>query len=265
MLQQAEDLRAEGDELHALLERLDESDWRRPTPFKGWTVNDVIAHLHFGDWLAVQSLTDPIAFDKIKQAREHARARGRGSTGIDGIGPSEAEGRALLGQWRAYLVELCDLLGAADPDARLKWFGPDMGVRMFTTARQMETWAHGQDIYDLLRAERTPTDRIKNIAVIGCRTFGWSFANRGLEPPQPIPYVRLTAPSGAIWDWHDPSDAHRVEGSAVEFAHVVTQGRNIADVNLTVVGEPATRWMAIAQCFAGPPEDPPKPGARAWT
>jgi len=54
----------------------------------------------------------------------------------------------------------------------------------------------------------------------------------------------------------------RVEGRAVEFGQVVTQTRNVADTNLRVVGEPARRWMAIAQCFAGPPEDPPTPGAR---
>ena len=31
---------------------------------------------------------------------------------------------------------------------------------------------------------------------------------------------------------------------------------------LTVVGDTANRWMAIAQCFAGGPEDPPAPGER---
>jgi hypothetical protein len=28
------------------------------------------------------------------------------------------------------------------------------------------------------------------------------------------------------------------------------------------VGEVATQWMSIAQCFAGGPVDPPKPGVR---
>ena len=56
----------------------------------------------------------------------------------------------------------------------------------------------------------------------------------------------------------------RVEGSAVEFCQVVTQGRNIRDTRLTVKGEGAVRWMAIAQCFAGAPKDPPAPGERAW-
>jgi hypothetical protein len=43
---------------------------------------------------------------------------------------------------------------------------------------------------------------------------------------------------------------------------VVTQVRNIADTQLSVTGEAARRWMAIAQCFAGPPNDPPAKGAR---
>jgi len=43
---------------------------------------------------------------------------------------------------------------------------------------------------------------------------------------------------------------------------VAAQTRNIADTGLRVVGETAQRWMAIAQCFAGPAEPPPPPGLR---
>ena len=77
-----------------------------------------------------------------------------------------------------------------------------------------------------------------------------------------FPYVKLTAPSGEVWEWNDPSTTNFVEGSATEFCQVVTQTRNIADTRLRVVGETAKRWMAIAQCFAGPPEEPPAPGSR---
>ena len=56
--------------------------------------------------------------------------------------------------------------------------GPGMGARMFTTARQMEIWAHGQAIYDLLDTERPRSDRLRSIAVIGVRTFGWTFASQ---------------------------------------------------------------------------------------
>jgi uncharacterized protein (TIGR03084 family) len=153
-------------------------------------------------------------------------------------------------------------LSALPSDTRLKWAGPDMSIRMFTTARQMETWAHGQAIYDLMRVTRAASDRLRNIAEIGVRTYGWTFANRKQPAPGPAPYVRLTGPSGAWWEWNDPTTANIVEGDALAFCQVVTQTRNIADTDLRVTGEPARAWMSVAQCFAGPPEDPPPPGAR---
>ena len=126
----------------------------------------------------------------------------------------------------------------------------------------METWAHGQEIYDVLGVERVDKDRIKNIAVLGVNTFSWTFTCRGLEVPGKAPYVKLTAPSGDIWEWNEPSEENRIEGFATEFCQVVTQVRNIADTNLKLNGEVATRWMSIAQCFAGLPEEPPAPGTR---
>ena len=259
-MQQADDLRAEGAELYELVRTLDADAWERPTPFKNWTVNDVIAHLHTTDRVAHLALTDADEFRAMATRRERAiSSSGSASTRFE-----LPTGPELGACWHDYLGELCDLLGRTDARARIPWFGPDMSARMFATARQMETWAHGQDIYDLLRVPRTNTDRIKNIAVIGVRTFGWTFVNRGLDVPAVAPYVRLTAPSGAIWEWGEPETPDHVEGSAVEFCHVVTQGRNIADTDLAVAGETASRWMAIAQCFAGGPEEPPTPGQRAW-
>ena len=264
MLQQAIDLREEGEALHAFLAGLDGADWARPTPFKDWTVNAVMQHLHFGDWMASVSLEDPDRFQRVAAARRAARERGDASPDLGEGAPVMREGRALLEQWWDCLSRLCGMLEAADPDRRVAWVGPDMGVRSFATARQMETWAHGQDIYDLLQAPREHFDRLANICVLGCQTFGWTFRNRGLEPPAPVPYVRLTLPSGARWERGAQSATNRVEGTALDFCRVVTQGRNIADVDLEVAGEPARAWMAVAQCFAGPPNDPPAPGARAW-
>src|SRR3546814_6437415 len=133
-----------------------------------------------------------------------------------------------------------------------------MSVRMFATAGQREVWAHARAIWDGLGLERTCTDRLSNIAVICVKTFGWTFVNRGLPVPETVPYVRLTAPSGAVWDWNDPASAVSVAGDAVAFCRVCTQVRNVADTDLAVRGEAAVRWMALAQCFAGPPEDPPR-------
>ena len=262
MLQEGLDLRAEADELHAFLQTLGEEDWRRPTAFMQWTPWDVVAHLHYFDHVSLSSLEGTEAFAAV---RDEFIAAIRGGLGMAEVARQELGALSpadLLARWQKTCHELATQLGESDPKRRLPWFGPDMSARMFTTARYMETWAHGQEVYDLMRTPRTSSDRIRNIAVIGMKTFGWTFANRGLEVPGAPPYVHLTAPSGATWEWNEPSETEKISGEAVDFCSVVTQVRSIADTSLEVVGEVATHWMSIAQCFAGGPVDPPRAGAR---
>ena len=264
MLQESQDLLAEAEELHGLLQTFDAADWQRPTGFMSWTPWDVVAHLHFFDLVSLVSLEGEEPFVKRRDELIGFMAKGEGNASIARREFGDLSSAELLDRWQKTCLDMATQLGQSDPKRRLPWFGPDMGVRMFTTARFMETWAHGQELYDLKRVERTHTDRIKNICAIGMKTFGWTYVNRGLEVPGPPPYVRLTAPSGEIWEWNEPSDTERIEGDAVDFCRVVTQVRNIADVELDVKGEVATNWMSIAQCFAGGPVDPPKPGQRTW-
>jgi uncharacterized protein (TIGR03084 family) len=258
----ASDFRAEADELHGFLAALGDGDWARPTTFQRWTPWDVVAHLHLYDEVSLASLAGAEAFAKQRDALVGAIGRGVTNADLARERYGALGARELLATWIAGARALADQLGAADAKRRLPWFGPDMGVRMFTTARLMETWAHGQEVYDLKRVERTHTDRLRHIAEIGVRTFAWTFVNRRLEVPAPPPYVRLAAPSGAIWEWNEPSETSRVAGTAVDFCRTVTQVRNVADTSLEVVGDVAQRWMAIAQCFAGGASDPPKPGER---
>jgi len=262
MIPQIADLRDEGKELRELLATLDESDYDRVTQFKHWTVNDVVLHLHASDVQAAASATDPGAYLALR--RDIVAKRAMGVSPIEEARSRYAglKGRRLLARWSEQLEHLCLLLAVSDPAARLKWVGPDMGVRMFTTARQMETWAHGQAIYDLMAKERAAHSRIKNVAVIGVSTFGWTFANRKLAVPSDVPYVRLDSPTGEVWEWNLPARGNAVTGDAVEFCQVVTQVRNVADTRLAIKGDTARRWMGIAQCFAGPPNDPPAPGTR---
>ncbi len=262
MLQESQDLRAEADELHAFLSTLGHDDWGRPTAFKGWTPWDVVAHLHFYDRVSLLSLEGDEAFAARRTVLIAAFKKGTTNAELARQECGEWGATELLDHWISGCHDMAVQLGESDPKRRLPWFGPDMGVRMFTTARLMETWAHGQEVYDLMGAQREPTDRLKNIATIGVKTFGWTFVNRGLEIPGPPPYLRLVAPSGEIWEWNEPSESECIRGDALDFCHVVTQGRNIADTPLEVVGEVANGWMSIAQCFAGGPVDPPKTGER---
>ena len=69
--------------------------------------------------------------------------------------------------------------------------------------------------------------------------------NREESVPKNKPYV-----------CNEASGINCVKGSAGEFCQVVTQTRNCADTDLTVISEVVNRWMAVAQCFAGPPQTP---------
>jgi uncharacterized protein (TIGR03084 family) len=262
VLDQAIDFRDESDALLALMDGLDSSDWARQTQFKCWTPNDIIAHLHMGNYAADLSLKGGDEFTAFgRRLAELGRNTGKHLDATH-LWLGGLKNRELLTLWWDFYREMAERFAVADPKARVKWFGPDMSVLSSISARLMETWAHGQAIYDLFGKLRVDTDRIKNIAVIGINTFGWTFTNRGLKPSGVRPTVRLNAPSGALWEWPQPDSDDLIEGSATEFCQVVAQSRNIADTSLKVVGETARAWMAIAQCFAGPPENPPAPGLR---
>ena len=255
-MEQAADFLDETKALGALLADAPDAAFGEATQFKGWTVNDVIRHLHFWNRAAGLQLTD-----------EPELVRTLGAIGAGGMRAVEREvvpqaGQALREAWLETAGQIAALYESADPKARLKWAGPDMSARSSITARLMETWAHGQEVYDHLGVERIDQDRIRNIAHLGVSTFGWTYQVRRMEVPPALPYVRLTAPSGAIWTWGEEGAANSVTGSATEFCQVVTQVRNIADTRLVVRGPVATQWMAMAQCFAGAAEPPPRPGTR---
>ena len=263
MMQQIADLEAEGRELHLLLATLKDDDWRRPTLFKAWTIDDIVQHLHMGDLMGLASATAPAQFSALLADIQARRATGLSRVEETRQRLGDVTGQRLLEQWRVTLDRLCAALSAKAPDARLKWSGPDMGVRMFATARQMEIWSHAQAIYDLLDRERPePSPRLRNIAELGVRTFAWAYRNRGLPVPTVVPHIRLATPFGEPWEWNPESAGGSVVGEAIAFCQVVTQIRNVADTALIVEGDGAKHWMSIAQCFAGPPETPPAPGTR---
>jgi uncharacterized protein (TIGR03084 family) len=262
MLIEASHCREECAALYALLNSVPPEFLQQLTQFKSWTVEDIVGHLLMFDTAARLTLTDTQAFRDLMNATIADLSRGRPMQAVTRDWLRGLSGHALLERWRLSYQELCDLYSAAEPTRRVSWAGPDMSVRSCISARQMETWAHGQAAFDALGQVRVESDRVRNIAVMGINTFAWTFANRGWQVPVGKPYVRLSAPSGALWEWHEPADAERIEGSAVDFCRVVTQTRNVLDTGLRVVGETAVRWMSHAQCFAGPASAPPSPGTR---
>ena len=251
--------------LNELATSMNSEEWQSATKFKAWTPEIIISHLYYFDLMTVYSLNKPEKFDeeakfllsayvKIKQSLPRAQKI------LERIKTSNYQ--ELMTAWLVGNNLMCKVFEKTDPKERCRWFGPDMGARMFMTARYMETWSHSQAIYDLINFQRDYSDDIKNIVNIGVKTFEWTYINRQLEVPKSKPYIQLTSPSGKKWEWNDHTSDNSVVGLASDFCHVVTQNRNIVDTNLEVQGEIAEHWMSIAQCFAGDPEDPPEIGYR---
>ncbi len=249
----------ESEAMAAVIEAQCNGRWDAPTQFKGWTVNDVLVHLHFWNRAADLSLTSADAFNAML-GESLPKIQTLGFRAMENAAISE-RGEALLTLWRDYFRDMATRWQGVDPKTRLPWVGPSMSARSSISARQMETWAHGHEVFDLFGAERTESDRIKNIVILGVNTFGFSFQLRGKEVPPAMPAVELTAPSGEVWQFGDAS-VGQISGSALGFAQTVTQTRSYVDTDLTVSGDLAREWMENAQCFAGPPETTPPPGSR---
>lgn len=259
---QPEDFRSESQSLYTLLKDVDEAKFDEGTLFKGWTINDVLTHLHFWNYMADLSMVDEDKFvTTAKDVMKDAAATGS-LRNYENTWRGDRKGKVLLEEWHSFFNDMADHFAAANPKMRLKWVGPDMSARSSITARLMETWAHGQAVFDALGVVREDGDRIKNIVILSVNTFGFNHKINRLDVPEVMPYLRLTAPSGQVWEFGDPSDENRIEGSATEFCQTTTQTRNVADTDLKVSGPVATKWMSIAQCFAGGAETPPAPGQR---
>jgi uncharacterized protein (TIGR03084 family) len=244
------DLRAEGDEIDALVGDLPTDGWSRQTPAAGWTVAHQIAHLAWTDERALLAARAPDEF-----VAEFAQYRHEASidSAVDKAATADATRPDLLSWWRAGRAKLATALLNLPPGTKLPWYGPPMSAASMATARLMETWAHGQDIADALGARRTPTARLRHVAHIGVRTRDFAYLTRGLPVPAEQFRVELLGPDDELWTWGPEDATQRVTGPALEFCLLVTQRVHRADTALVAVGEDADQWLGVAQAFAGPP------------
>ncbi|MEP7024102.1 MAG: TIGR03084 family metal-binding protein [Actinomycetota bacterium] len=253
------DLAAESQSVDAMLGGLDPAGWERPTPAAGWAIRDQASHLAYFDETATVAVTDP---DRFRAEAAEVMTAGADFANVLAGRLRGMPAAELLAWVRSARAALLAAYAGLDPRARIPWYGPDMSVASSATARLMETWAHGQDIADALGVDREPAARLRHIAHLGVSTRGFTFALRGRPSPVEPVRVELAAPGGGTWTWGPDGAPDQVTGPAVDFCLVVTQRRNPADTSLTVSGPAATRWMAIAQAFAGPPSPgrPPSGG-----
>src|ERR1700739_5082123 len=91
------DLRAECDDLDALVAPLPPQRWAEPTPAPGGTIAHQIAHLLWTDQVSLTAITDEPGFARVQEAAQ-ANPAGFVDAGAEGLAaPEPAE---LLNNWR---------------------------------------------------------------------------------------------------------------------------------------------------------------------
>ena len=246
--------------LDEIVKDLSDSKWDMITPFDDWTIRQEICHLAYFDDKARLATIDPDGFqtDMMESLT--------GITSVDEFLANTTKElmklspNALMAFWIDERTKMINAIETLAPGDKIVWYGPPMTAESFVIARMMETWAHGQDIADALNIKRTPTERLKHIAHLGVKTFGWSYKNRGLEKPSETVGVELKSPSGETWMWNQGQTKNSITGSAEDFCLVVSQRRHIDDTRLVAIGPIAREWMTLAQAFAGPAENGPAAG-----
>ena len=237
--------------------------WLRATPARGWTIATQVGHLAWLDEMALRALKRDPAFAEFVARVASSAVNGfvdRGAREVATLPVPE-----LLARWRTGRRAVAAALLAADPAVRVPWLGPSMLPRTLVAARTVEVWAHSLDVFDALALPMPEVVGAAVVAKVGVRTREASFRARRIPVPTARVRVELVDSRGRRLAFGAEGAPERVVGRVGDFAAVVVQRRNVADVGLRVEGAGAARWMRIAQAFGGVPTNGPAPGVRpAW-
>src|ERR1700742_1783435 len=115
------DLRAESDELDAMVAPLAEDRWAAPTPALGWTIAHQIGHLLWTDRASLTAITDEATFARLLEtaAADPIGFVEAGADELAAITPA-----ALLADWRAPPPPPHEALLPGPPRRQQPWVGP---------------------------------------------------------------------------------------------------------------------------------------------
>lgn len=250
-------LKAEGESVDHLVTGLDEDAWETPTPAEGWTVAHQVAHLAATFRMAGLAAAAPDEFRRMMSQMSDSFD----SNVQAAMAPYVAQPpHRLLAAWRDERATTQKALAAVADGTLLPWLVRPIPAPVLAAAGMMELFGHGQDIADALGAQREHTDRLRYLVEFALRTWDFGYLARGLEAPDTRFQFRVTAPSGALWQFGPVEAEQTITGSATDLCLLVTRRRHRDDLELKAAGDEADRWLDLAQAYRGPAGPGRRPG-----
>jgi uncharacterized protein (TIGR03084 family) len=248
------DLVAEEQSLDQFLQRINERDWKLPTPAEGWSILDTVSHLAFTEEFAAKAIAEGQAFvdaSQITNIDEWTRQgveRGRGK-----------RYQEIIEWWRNGRADVVDALSRMDPRDRVPWVYTSASAKAFATLRLMETWAHGLDIkaamdgrITLAEDEEDPaadTPRIRHIAWLAHRLLPWAFSEAGEEYPERGIRVELMGPRYARWVYGPDDTDQVIKGIGGEWCRLAVHRIDLADTGLKAIGDSAEIALQVVRAY----------------
>ena len=255
---------AERTRLGRTIQYTEPAAWDQPSPCRGWTNRDVMAHLAAQDTAAAQAIGGESAaeLDAFREANG-------GELWVDGFNEwsigvrAELPARQILTDWgRAadlFCARAADLPAERWAGTRVTWLAGDIGARYLVRSRIIEWWLHGEDLREGTGQQANPQHWPVHLTCdLGVRMLPYSLGQAGLAFPGASVQVDLSGMGAGSWHWslsagespgQDEKPDAWIEGRALAFA-LVAGRRNPAeayldDGNLVIGGDEELAWTVL--------------------
>lgn len=249
------DLVAEQQALDQFLQRINERDWKLPTPAPGWSIHDTVSHLAYTETFAADAIEHGQSFIDGEHLVDIDEWTQRG---VDiGRGKRYQE---VIEWWRNGRASVVDALSRMDSKERIPWVINSMSAKAFATLRLVETWAHGLDIQAAMEGRLPVPDeeeeeqeidspRLRHVAWLAHRMLPYAFEQAGEPYPEQGVRLQLMGPKYASWVYGSRESDQVIKGNASEFCRVAVHRLDAADTGLKAIGAGAETALRIVRTY----------------
>ena len=237
------DLVAEEQSLDQFLQQINPRDWRKTTVWHGWTIHETVSHLASSEEYAYNALAEKGS--RLKELDEFGDIDALNAAGLSaGL---DMRPQDVIEWWRGARAKVVEELSRSSATDRVPWFFGSMSAKSFATARLMETWAHGIDIYYAVGEEPEETTRIRHIAWLAWKSLPHVFKEAGEEYPSEV-RAEFRGPLYSKWVFGPEDASNVIRGEATEWAALAVDRIDLEDTQtLTAKGDLAQRALELVR------------------